>query len=122
MTPQQFIDRWKDSGGAELANSQSFLKELCSLLDVPQPEPTQADESHNRYVFEKAMTFNNGDGTTSAGRADLYRSGCFVLESKQRVERKEAAQPEILATATKQKKSRAGTVQRGTPNWERFCS
>ncbi|MEO8495392.1 MAG: type IIL restriction-modification enzyme MmeI, partial [Planctomycetota bacterium] len=118
MTPQQFIDRWKDSGGAELANSQSFLKELCALLDVPHPEPTHADESHNRYVFEKAVTFNNGDGTTSAGRIDLYRTHSFVLESKQGVERKEAEQAEILATATKQKKHRAGTAQRGTPPWE----
>ncbi|MCD0461417.1 DNA methyltransferase [Roseiconus lacunae] len=38
MSPEEFIDRWKDSGGAELANSQSFLKELCDLLGVPQPE------------------------------------------------------------------------------------
>ncbi len=51
MTPQDFIDRWKDSGGAELANSQSFLIELCTLLDVPHPEPTQPDESQNTYVY-----------------------------------------------------------------------
>ena len=73
MTPIDFISRWKDSGGAELANSQSFLKELCTLLEVPHPEPTQSDESQNSYVFEKAVEFNNGDGTTSAGRVDLYR-------------------------------------------------
>jgi len=83
MTPQDFIDRWKDSGGAELANSQSFLKELCALLDVPQPEPAKPDGSQNTYVFEKAVEFYNGDGTISAGRVDLYRKGCFVLESKQ---------------------------------------
>jgi hypothetical protein len=50
---QEFISRWKDSGGAELANSQSFLKELCALLEVPQAESTHADESHNKYVFER---------------------------------------------------------------------
>jgi len=83
MTPAEFIARWEGSGGAELANSQSFLKELCELLDLPQPEPTHADESQNTYVFEKAVEFNNGDGTTSSGRVDLYRRGCFVLESKQ---------------------------------------
>ena len=66
--PADFIHRWQNSGGAELAHAQSFLKELCTLLDVPQPEPTEADESHNRYVFEKAIEFNNGDGTTSPGR------------------------------------------------------
>lgn len=65
MTPQDFISRWQRSGGAELANSQSFLKELCKLLGVPQPEPTQADESKNSYVFEKAVSLNNRDGTSS---------------------------------------------------------
>ncbi|MFN5907593.1 MAG: hypothetical protein ACK5A3_16170 [Planctomyces sp.] len=30
------------SEAAELANRQSFLKELCLLLGVPEPEPTQA--------------------------------------------------------------------------------
>ncbi len=118
MTPDDFIKRWKDSGGAELANSQSFLKELCALLDVPQPEPTQSDETQNRYVFEKAVEFNNGDGTTSSGRVDLYRAGCFVLESKQGVERKAAEQAEALATVTKSKKFKAGTAPRGTPAWE----
>ncbi len=78
------------SGGAELANSQSFLKELCDLLGVPHPEPTQSDEEKNEYVFEKAIQFNNGDGTYSVGRVDLYRANCFVLESKQGVERKDA--------------------------------
>lgn len=59
MTPEQFVARWKDSQGAELANSQSFLKELCQFLDVPQPDPTHADEDLNRYTFEKAVTRNN---------------------------------------------------------------
>jgi hypothetical protein len=118
MTPAQFIERWKDSGGAELANSQSFLKELCDLLDVPHPEPTVADETLNGYVFEKAVEFNNGDGTVSQGRIDLYRQSCFVLESKQGVERKEAEQAQALATRTRTKKLRSGTAQRGTPGWE----
>ena len=115
---KDFIDRWKDSGGAELANSQSFLKELCTLLGVPHPQPAQPDESQNTYVFEKAVEFNNGDGTTSRGRVDLYRQGCFVLESKQGAERKGAELAEALATKTRQKKFRTGTAPRGTPAWE----
>jgi hypothetical protein len=88
MTPQDFIRRWQGSAAAEMSNSQSFLKELCTLLDVEQPHPTVQDERENTYVFEKAVEFNNGDGTTSAGRVDLYRKGCFVLESKQGSERR----------------------------------
>jgi len=116
MTPQEFIARWKDSGGSELANSQSFLKELCDLLEVPQPSPTHSDESHNTYVFEKQVQFNNGDGTTSSGRVDLYRQGCFVLESKQGSERK-AAELAPLAATTQAKKHRVGTAKRGTAAW-----
>lgn len=86
---KNFIGRWKGSGGAELANSQSFLKELCQLIGVDEPEPTRPDVSQNAYVFERDVTFHHGDGSTSSGRIDLYKRGCFVLESKQGVIRKE---------------------------------
>src|SRR5690606_20248047 len=70
------------------ANSQLFLGELCDLLDVPRPEPTRQNDADNVYVFEKVVEINNGDGTTTLGRIDLYRQGAFVLESKQGSERK----------------------------------
>ena len=119
MTPDEFVQCWKDFGGAELANSQSFLKELCDLLGVPHPDPTVSDVASNRYVFEKAVEFNNGDGTVSNGRVDLFRSGCFVLESKQGSERKAAEAAEALATVTKQAKKLVGTAARGTASWDR---
>lgn len=122
MTPQEFIAHWKDSAGAELANSQSFLIGLCDLLDVPRPEPTRADEERNTYTFEKAVIFNNGDGTTSRGRVDLYRRGCFVLESKQGSERRAAEQAKQLATVSRQKRLRAGTAPRGTDTWKQAMS
>ncbi len=100
MTPEDFISRWQRSGGAEMANSQSFLKELCQLLGVPEPEPTQADESKNTYVFEKAVNLNNGDGTSSTGRVNLYRQKTFVLESKQGAERRAKELEEALAIPT----------------------
>ena len=78
MSPAEFIDRWSKSGGAEIANSQSFLKELCALLGVPQPEPTSSDEDQNTYVFEKAVKLSNGDGTFSDGRIDLYVNGTIT--------------------------------------------
>jgi hypothetical protein len=115
----EFIARWSASGGGEIANSQSFLIELCKLLDVPRPEPTQADESKNDYVFEKAVEFNNCDGTTSQGRIDLFRAGHFVLESKRGSERRAAEEAEALATVTKRKKRRTGTATRGTPAWDK---
>ncbi|MCY2996001.1 MAG: class I SAM-dependent DNA methyltransferase [Planctomycetota bacterium] len=118
MTPQKFISHWQASAGSELANSQPFLSGLCDLLDVPQPDVTQQDDSLNAYVFEKRVAFNNGDGTTSPGRIDLYKQDCFVLESKQGSERKAAEMEEALATVTRNRKLKAGTAQRGTSSWE----
>ena len=71
----EFIERWKESAAAERANCQPFLSELCDVLEVPRPQPAQADDEQNAYVFERAVTFHNGDGSTSTGRIDLYKRG-----------------------------------------------
>lgn len=34
---EAFIARWKESGGGELANTQTFLNELCDLIGVQRP-------------------------------------------------------------------------------------
>jgi hypothetical protein len=75
-----FIQRWEASGAAERANYALFLTELCDLLHVPRPEPTRPEDAENAYVFERSVTFHNGDGSTSVGRIDLYKRGCFVLD------------------------------------------
>jgi hypothetical protein len=36
---QRFIQRWGKSAGAERANYQLFLAELCDALAVPRPDP-----------------------------------------------------------------------------------
>ncbi|MCE2917858.1 MAG: class I SAM-dependent DNA methyltransferase, partial [Rubrivivax sp.] len=77
-----FVRRWSAATGSELANAQTFTIELCELLGVPKPEPAVEDPDANAYVFERAVTFRHGDGSTSAGRIDCYRRGVFVLESK----------------------------------------
>src|SRR5690606_35264967 len=73
-----FITRWQGVTASELSTSQSFLIDLCRLLEVDVPHPTPGQE----YMFERPITFSHGDGSTSAGRIDLYRRGAFVLESK----------------------------------------
>jgi hypothetical protein len=80
---EKFIERWKASAAAERANFQSFVSELCDVLGVERPRPAVADDARNDYVFERAVVFQNPDRTTSAGRIDLYKRGCFVLEAKQ---------------------------------------
>ncbi|MEN1956087.1 class I SAM-dependent DNA methyltransferase [Luteimonas changyuni] len=73
-----FIARWQGVTASELSTSQSFLIDLCRLLGVDAPHPTPEQD----YMFERPITFAHGDGSTSAGRIDLYRRGAFVLESK----------------------------------------
>ena len=78
MDASVFIAKWKDVRASELSTSQSFLIDLCALLGVETPHPTPAMD----YMFERPVTFMYGDGSSSAGRIDLYRRGHFVLESK----------------------------------------
>jgi hypothetical protein len=73
-----FIAKWQGVTASELSTSQSFLSDLCRLLGVDTPHPTPEQD----YMFERPITFSHGDGSTSAGRIDLYRRGAFVLESK----------------------------------------
>jgi hypothetical protein len=75
---ERFITRWQGVAASELSTSQSFLIDLCRLLEVDIPHPTPEQD----YMFERPITFAHGDGSTSAGRIDLYRRGAFVLESK----------------------------------------
>ncbi len=112
---EQFIQRWKVSGASERANYQLFLSELCDVLGVARPDPTGPDEAQNKYVFEKAVTFKHSDGTTSNGRIDLYRRGCFVLEAKQGVTPGHA---HLLVPPPPSKQKRVGHGQRGTATWD----
>lgn len=125
---ENFISRWRDSGAAERANYQMFLSELCDALGVERPQPTGAGDERGGYVFERAVTFQNGDGTTSAGRIDLYKRGCFVLEAKQGSERHGGDAAESAAAADdaaaealgagKKARRRKGAGVRGTRGWD----
>ncbi|MFH1032904.1 MAG: DNA methyltransferase, partial [Pseudomonadota bacterium] len=114
---EQFITRRKDSGGSEQANSQSFLNELCGLLEVDAPAPTRPDDPAPAYAFERQVIFHNGDGTTSTGRIDLYKRGCFVLESKQGTLRKEPPSTLARLAATRAPR-RLGVAVRDTRGWD----
>jgi len=77
-----FITRWSSASGAERANYQLFLTELCVLLELPGPDPAHEDTRDNAYVFERRVIFRHGDGSESHGYIDLYRRGNFVCEAK----------------------------------------
>lgn len=79
----EFVARWKGNAGSERANFQSFMRELCELLQLPLPDPGKAENDHNAYVFERFIAPQRADSTTEKRYIDLYRRDCFVLEGKQ---------------------------------------
>lgn len=109
-----FIQRWRQSDASERANYQLFLTELCDVLGVQRPEPVMADNRQNAYVFERAVTFQHGDGSSSTGFIDLYRRACFVLEAKQG---SQAAQQSALGVPVSQRTTRrkTGPVKQAWP-------
>lgn len=82
-TIDAFLLRWGKAGGSERANYQLFLTELCTLLELPHPEPAGNDTRDNAYVFERRVVMPQADGSSNNGFIDLYRRGSFVLEAKQ---------------------------------------
>lgn len=81
---EKFVAYWQgQEGGQERANYQLFLIGLTEALGLSRPEAAGPNTETNTYVFERAVTFREPDGTTSTGRIDLYRKGSFVLEAKQ---------------------------------------
>ena len=73
---ESFISHWSKAEANERANSQSFLIGLTQLLGVPQP----TNAHHEGYSFEYPVKVPGGSSTNFL---DLYKRGCFVLESKQ---------------------------------------
>lgn len=113
-----FIARWEESGGSELANFRTFAGELCRLLRLPEPEPSQSRKENNDYAFERRIDFRHEDGSTTPGRIDLYKRGCFVMEAKQSARRagEKAAdprQPDMLPED-------AARMRSGRRGWDRI--
>ena len=114
-----FVERWRKSGAAERANYQLFLSELCGIIDVSRPDPATPDTSESAYVFERPVTFDHGDGTSSTGFIDLYKRGCFVLEAKQGVDLPETLDLPLSKVVREQRdRWRSGVGRRGSPGWD----
>ena len=119
---EQFIANWAATGGSELANTQSFVNELCSLIGVAPPRGSRVDDADNDYVFERRVFADNGDETETFGRIDCYKRDAFVLEAKQGSESdrvavsKGEALPDLFGQTASVRVKR-GTAKRGTPAW-----
>jgi hypothetical protein len=58
MTPQAFIEKWRDVELKERSASQSHFNDLCQLLDVLNP--TTADPKGTWFTFEKGASKTSG--------------------------------------------------------------
>lgn len=119
---EAFIAQWRDTGGSELANTQSFINGLASLIGVPAPDGSRTNDAHNDYVFERRVFQDNGDGTKAFGRIDCYKRDCFILEAKQGSEADRAAASKgeddlDIFGQTASARMKRGTARRGTPGW-----
>jgi len=115
---EDFITRWKASGGSERANFQTFASELCDVLGLPKPAPASEATRANSYCFEHPVTFIH-TGTQSRGFIDLYRAGHFVMEAKQgtgQAAAEDTAQPSLLPELPGPMRKGHGT--RGTRRWD----
>lgn len=84
MDVEAFIARWTArEGGAERANYQMYLSEVCDVIGVPRPDPAGSERGFNDYVFERAVRRRQSDTIVASRRIDLYKKGCFILEAKQ---------------------------------------
>ncbi|SNT34890.1 type IIL restriction-modification enzyme MmeI [Antarctobacter heliothermus] len=113
----EFIARWKPSGGSEHANYQLFIIELTELLGLERPFPATDDDANDHYRFERPVTFAHTH-KRSTGFVDVYRSGHFILETKQGVTQKKNRQGDLTKGTPDRKQKRTGHGVRGTAAWD----
>ena len=113
----EFISRWKNSGGSEHANYQLFVIELTELLGVDRPNPATDDDSNDHYRFERPVTFAHTHKRTT-GFIGVYRSGHFVLETKQGVNQKKNRAIDLAKGIPPRAQKRIGHGVRGTAAWD----
>jgi hypothetical protein len=102
-----------------MSNYQLFVERLTGALGLPQPEFAREETRFNDYVFERNVTFRHPNGTSSTGRIDCYKRGCFILEAKQSAKRQQAIETEQLSLAGLETAQKLGHAKRGTKSWDR---
>jgi len=114
---EEFIAKWKESGGAERANYQLFITELCDLLGLEHPQPSQEENQFNSYVFDRSIPRKGRDGKTTTVFADCYKRGHFMLETKQGSSAK-IDNVNQLGLLGEDENRKIGHGKRGTKQWD----
>lgn len=91
MTPEEFINIWKDNELTERAGAQAHFDDLCDLLGVDKPRDP------DNYCFERgAKKSDGGDGW-----ADVWKRGFFGWENKKPGRNLDAALKQLTDYALK---------------------
>ncbi len=80
MTPQAFVDKWRDMALKERSASQPHFIDLCHLLG--KPTPLDVDKTGDWYTFERGAEKTTGAKAGGSGWADVWKKGCFAWEYK----------------------------------------
>lgn len=80
MTPQAFVDKWRDMALKERSASQPHFIDLCHLLG--KPTPLDVDKTGEWYTFERGAEKTTGAKAGGSGWADVWKKGCFAWEYK----------------------------------------
>ena len=75
LTIAEFITKWQKSTQSERASAQPHFRDLCDLLE--QPDPSR-DPNGEDYAFEKSVTKTGG----GSGFADVWKRHHFAWEYK----------------------------------------
>lgn len=82
-----FIAHWAEAPISERAQYQTFIIQLCRLIGAPAPDDERMGDLD--YCFERPVRFQHEDGAGHPGYIDCAKRGCFVLEAKQSLKRRD---------------------------------
>ncbi len=85
MTPEEFVEKWRQTELSEIAASHEHFIDICHMLG--ELTPAYADPEGTNFCFEKAVTViapaskgSKGD----SGFVDVWKRGCFAWEYKRK--------------------------------------
>lgn len=83
MVIDELIDKWRGTaGGAETSNFQSFITDICEVLELDRPGVAEKGRLGS-YEYEASIPGGSFRSTKGTGAIDLYKRGHFIMEAKQ---------------------------------------
>ena len=76
MSPNEFVNKWRNANLKERAAAQEHFLDLCRLIE--HPTPAEDDPTGERFAFEAGVAKTSG----GQGFADVWKKGFFAWEYK----------------------------------------